>query len=105
MKISLFTKILTQFFDITFYTVLLFLFASCTSESKATSIAARKIEVADTIKEEDEDPLKDLGFKEIKLVKIIQSKVANPKEANSVYESAINSPKSVIYSKDGKKFT
>ena len=104
MKISLFTKILTQFFDITFYTVLLFLFASCTSESKATSIAARKIEVADTIKEEDEDPLKDLGFKEIKLVKIIQSKVANPKEANSVYESAINSPKSVIYSKDGKKF-
>ena len=40
----------------------------------------------------------------LKLVKIIQSKVMSPKEPLSVYEPAINSPKSVIYSKDGSKF-
>lgn len=36
--------------------------------------------------------------------RIIQSKVMNPKAENSVYEPAINSPKSATYTKDGKKF-
>jgi len=43
-------------------------------------------------------------FKELKLVKIIQSKTMSPKDTLSVYERAINSPKSVTYSKDGSKF-
>jgi DNA-binding beta-propeller fold protein YncE len=57
-----------------------------------------------------EDSIKNIAivengtFKELKLVKIIQSKVMSPKDPLSVYEPAINSPKSVIYSKDGSKF-
>ena len=43
------------------------------------------------------------SFKELRLIKVIQSKVKNPKSELSVYESAVNSPKSATYSKDGKK--
>ncbi|MFN5093442.1 MAG: YncE family protein [Bacteroidota bacterium] len=43
-------------------------------------------------------------FKELKLVRVIQSKNAFVSNELTVYERAINSPKSVIYSKDGSKF-
>lgn len=43
-------------------------------------------------------------FKELKLVRVIQSKSAFVSNELTVYERAINSPKSVIYSKDGSKF-
>lgn len=57
-----------------------------------------------------QDTLKKAGiletgrFKSLKLVKIIQSKVMSPKDSISVYEPAINSPKSITYSLDGSKF-
>jgi DNA-binding beta-propeller fold protein YncE len=43
-------------------------------------------------------------FKELKLVKVIQSKTMAPKDPLAVYEPAVNSPKSVTYSIDGSKF-
>ena len=57
-----------------------------------------------TINERDNTIEKENKFKELKLVKIIQSKVVSPKKSISVYEPAINSPKSITYSKDGSKF-
>lgn len=47
--------------------------------------------------------IKKDSFKALSLKKIIQSKVINPKKDFTVFESAINSPKSATYSKDGKK--
>jgi len=44
------------------------------------------------------------SFVSLQVKKIIQSKVLNPKTETSVYEPAINSPKSVTYTKEGKKF-
>ena len=44
------------------------------------------------------------NFKELKLVKVIQSRTMAPKDPLAVYEPAVNSPKSVTYSKDGSKF-
>ena len=43
-------------------------------------------------------------FRELKLVKVIQSKTMTPKDPLAVYEPAVNSPKSVTYTKDGSKF-
>lgn len=69
-----------------------------TKNSKPTEIA--QVSNAVTVK----DTVENGTFKQLKLVKIIQSKVMSPKDPLSVYESAINSPKSVIYAKDGSKF-
>jgi len=44
------------------------------------------------------------SFKELKLIKVIQSKTMTPKDPFAVYEPAVNSPKSVTYTKDGSKF-
>ena len=44
------------------------------------------------------------SFQELKLVKVIQSKTMTPKDPLAVYEPAVNSPKSVTYTKDGSKF-
>jgi DNA-binding beta-propeller fold protein YncE len=82
---------------------LILFFASCFNENSINSKSIiAKFPVADSIKTDTID--KGNIFKELKLVKIIQSKVMSPKNPISVYESAINSPKSITYSKDGSKF-
>lgn len=48
---------------------------------------------------------KTLGeFDQLKVIKVIQSRISSPKKENMVYEKTINSPKSAIFSKDGSKF-
>jgi len=60
------------------------------------------VQAKDTIKRTE--IVENGTFKELKLVKIIQSKMMAPKNTLTEYEPAINSPKSIIYSKDGSKF-
>lgn len=77
-------------------------FTTCTDGSVKKLNSTEFVKVEDSIKI---TKIVEKGpFKELKLVKIIQSKVMSPKDPLSVYEPAINSPKSVIYSKDGSKF-
>lgn len=76
--------------------------ASCSNGNANNSQSPINQNVEDTIKTVE---IEESGtFKELKLVKIIQSKVMSPKDPLSVYEPAINSPKSITYSKDGSKF-
>ena len=81
----------------------LLLLASCSNETAINSkSSSSKVPVEDSIK--TIKIVEGGTFKELKLVKIIQSKVMSPKDPLSVYEPAINSPKSITYSKDGSKF-
>lgn len=76
--------------------------ASCSNGNANNSQSPINQRGEDTIKTVE---IEESGtFKELKLVKIIQSKVMSPKDPLSVYEPAINSPKSITYSKDGSKF-
>lgn len=77
-------------------------FTACLNGNSTNSKSTKYIQVKDSIK--NTKIVENGTFKELKLVKIIQSKVMTPKDPLSVYEPAINSPKSVIYSKDGSKF-
>lgn len=75
---------------------------SCSNGNANNSQTSQNQVGEDTIKTVE---IEESGtFKELKLVKIIQSKVMSPKDPLSVYEPAINSPKSITYSKDGSKF-
>jgi DNA-binding beta-propeller fold protein YncE len=77
-------------------------FAACTNGSIKNLNLTEHVKVVDSIKI---TKIAENGtFKELKLIKTIQSNVISPKDPLSVYEPAINSPKSVIYSKDGSKF-
>ena len=84
---------------------LLFVFSSCFSDGKKieSEILINKNITEDTILENQAIVKRDT-FKNLIISKVIQSKVMNPKAENSVYEPAINSPKSVTFTKDGKKF-
>lgn len=88
-------------FAITCGSILLSL-TSCSNGNANNSQSTINQQVEDSIKTVE---IEESGtFKELKLVKIIQSKVMSPKDSLSVYEPAINSPKSITYSKDGSKF-
>lgn len=88
-------------FAITCGSILLSL-TSCSNGNANNSQSSINQQVEDSIKTVE---IEESGtFKELKLVKIIQSKVMSPKDSLSVYEPAINSPKSITYSKDGSKF-
>ena len=84
------------------YFSILLCFSACSNGNTTNSKSKKYIQIEDSIK--NTKIVENGTFKELKLVKIIQSKVMSPKDPLSVYESAINSPKSVIYSKDGSKF-
>jgi DNA-binding beta-propeller fold protein YncE len=80
----------------------LFLLTACNNGTTSENTKTVNKPLDDTIK-----PLvfADNGsFKSLKLVKVIQSKSAATKDPITVYESAINSPKSVTYTRDGSKF-
>lgn len=88
-------------FAITCGSILLSL-TSCSNGNANNSQSTINQQVEDSVKTVE---IEESGtFKELKLVKIIQSKVMSPKDSLSVYEPAINSPKSITYSKDGSKF-
>lgn len=72
-------------------------------QSRAQNDASTFSTNIDTLEGEEAQGL-NLHFKDLVLAKEIQSKVQFPKKEISVYEPAINSPKSVTYSKDGSKF-
>ena len=76
--------------------------ANCTNGNVKKMNSTEIVKVDDTIK--IHKIVENGTFKQLKLVKTIQSKVISPKDTLSVYEPAINSPKSVIFSKDGSKF-
>jgi len=84
------------------YFSIILCFTACSNGNTKNSKSTEYVHVEDSIKKIK--ILENGTFKELKLVKIIQSKVMSPKDPLSVYEPAINSPKSVIYSKDGSKF-
>ncbi len=88
---------------ILFFCITSSLMASCINgNAKNSKFVNTKKQLKDSVK-----PAKiiDNGkFKDLKLVKILQSKSMDSKESNSVYEPAINSPKSINFSKDGSKF-
>jgi DNA-binding beta-propeller fold protein YncE len=84
------------------YFSIILCFTACSNGNTKNSKSTEYVHVEDSIK--NIKILENGTFKELKLVKIIQSKVMSPKDPLSVYEPAINSPKSVIYSKDGSKF-
>lgn len=84
------------------YFSLILCFTACSNGNTTNSKSTEYVQVEDSIK--NTEIVENGTFKELKLVKIIQSKVMSPKDPLSVYEPAINSPKSVIYSKDGSKF-
>lgn len=80
----------------------LFMFSACTNSTSSGNTSTVSKTFDDTIK-----PLivVDNGtFKSLKLIKVIQSKSAVIKDQITVYEKAINSPKSVTYTNDGSKF-
>lgn len=80
----------------------LFTISGCTNGNAAeSSSGASSAEKTETTSKE---PSESLIFKELRLARVIQNKVMKPKDSLSVFEPAINSPKSVIYSKDGSKF-
>ena len=88
-------------FHIIHSTIIIFL-ASCTNGTQNIAKPTKTLQLADA--DTGKDTIENRTFKQLKLIKIIQSKAKSPKDPLSVYESAINSPKSVIYSKDGSKF-
>ena len=84
------------------YFSIILCFTTCSNGNTMNSKSTEYVQVEDSIK--NTEIVENGTFKELKLLKIIQSKVMSPKDPLSVYEPAINSPKSVIYSKDGSKF-
>ncbi len=88
------------------FQILLMIFAfSCQSKNKITI----KIKNEQSLKTEENlvalDTLKPVGkFKNLVLVNRIQSLDSTQKIATDIYEPAISSPKSAIFSKDGSKF-
>lgn len=84
------------------YFSIILCFTACSNGNTKNLKSTEYVQVEDSIK--NTEIVENGTFKELKLVKIIQSKVMSPKDPLSVYEPAINSPKSVIYSKDGSKF-
>jgi DNA-binding beta-propeller fold protein YncE len=86
-----------------FYCSSLFLcFTSLSNGNISNKNVIEYVQAKDTIKRTE--IVENGTFKELKLVKIIQSKMMAPKNTLTEYEPAINSPKSIIYSKDGSKF-
>lgn len=88
-----------------FLTILLSIFSGCVSGSSQPIVQSHfvnHVETSDSI--ENIDSVSIRIFKELKLSKIIQSKSSLNIDTNSVYEPAINSPKSVVFTKDGSKF-
>jgi DNA-binding beta-propeller fold protein YncE len=84
------------------YYSIIFCMTACSNGNTTNPKSAGYVRVKDSIK--NTKIVENRTFKELKLVKIIQSKIISPRDTLSVYEPAINSPKSVIYSKDGSKF-
>ena len=78
------------------------LFSAC-SEGNGSQVQ-KQVELAPKDSVPAAVPVSNGVFKELKLVKVIQSKNSAVSNELTVYERAINSPKSVIYSKDGSKF-
>ncbi len=72
--------------------------SNCTSGNAAENSKNENESVKAT---SHETKMEDRQFKELRLARVIQSKVIRSKDPLAVYEPAINSPKSVIYSEDG----
>ncbi len=102
LDIMTFKKLMRKIMLFFIYFSIILCFTGCSNGNTTNLKSTEHVQVEDYIK--NTEILKNGTFKELKLVKIIQSKVMSPKEPLSVYEPAINSPKSVIYSKDGSKF-
>jgi DNA-binding beta-propeller fold protein YncE len=84
------------------FIVTVFIYA-CSSESQVK--AEKIIDLPNRfVNDSIVDSMSSREFQKLELVRVIQSKVLKPKDSKSVYESAINSPKSAIFSKDGSKF-
>jgi len=93
---------MNRVFILSIHFLILISLSSCTNGNAAESIADET--TSDNAKKAPVKPSENLIFKELRLAKVIQSKVMKPKDSLSIFEPAINSPKSVIYSKDGSKF-
>ena len=73
----------------------LFMLSACINATSSGNVTTGTKPLDDTIKPA---VIVDNGtFKNLKLVKVIQSKTATSKDPITAYESAINSPKSVTY--------
>lgn len=82
----------------------LIVLSSCTSGvSNANVQTTNSIQQTDTASPKTA-PQEQRSYNSLQLSKVIQSKVQHPKQAKSVYEPAINSPKSATYTPDGSKF-
>jgi DNA-binding beta-propeller fold protein YncE len=81
--------------------MLCFTFSSCSQGKKEQALQKEQMP-PDTLKKEA--VVSNGAFKDLQLVKLIQSKDVNPSNPISRFEPAINSPKSAIYAQDGSKF-
>lgn len=79
---------------------LCFAFCSCSQTAEAKSKKVQRTE-QDTL---SKVVVTNGTFHALELKGVIQSKIQFPKDSNWYYETAINSPKSAIYSQDGSKF-
>ncbi len=86
-----------------FYGIFLLLLSSCLYQNPNNTKPINKQEQPSKAVS-TEMPSKPRKFKELKLVRIIHNSLKQPPSPISVVEPAINSPKSIIYSKDGSKF-
>jgi DNA-binding beta-propeller fold protein YncE len=90
---------------LTIWSCLILNLAACHEPQQATAEKGNPASVKENAVLNSSDSARDHSiFKELKLVKVIQSKTSSPKDERWVFESAINSPKSITYSHDGKKF-
>lgn len=102
IELTTFKNLMRKIMLFFIYFSIILCFTACSNGNAKNLKSTEYVQVEDSIK--NTEIVGNGTFKELKLVKIIQSKVMSPKDPLSVYEPAINSPKSVIYSKDGSKF-
>lgn len=90
---------------ITFTSTFLIFLTSCFSKDVNSVKNQSKTDTISILVDQNNKPnlVEKDSFVSLQNRRIIQSKVMNPKAENSVYEPAINSPKSATYTKDGKK--
>jgi len=90
-----------------FFSALILLASSCNSGTSATPnqvTPPSEINTATDSANAKANTTEPRTFQSLELAKVIQSKVQHPKQATSVYEPAVNSPKSATYTKNGSKF-
>lgn len=80
---------------------LCFVFSSCSQNAED---GTKKLHSQNANSTNRAEVLSNGTLKALNLKAVIQSKIQFPQDSNWFYETAINSPKSAIYSKDGSKF-